>query len=173
MLDFAENYSFLVQDASPGFHWNKSQATIHPFVIHYVDGRGKLAHKSYACIYKWPQLRITQLRCTVFYFHGHYVSKEFPFLHKVLYFSDGSAAQYKKLKNLINLIVHQSNFHIHAEFFCHHGKNACDGVGGTIKRLAAHASLQYPFWNQILTPKQLSDFAEANWWYHLRFLWAL
>ena len=103
------------------------------------------------------------------YFHGHYVSKEFPFLHKVLYFSDGSAAQYKKLKNLINLIFHQSNFHIHAEFFCHHGKNACDGVGGTIKRLAVHASLQCPFSNQILTPKQLFDFAEVNWWCHLVF----
>ena len=27
-------------------------------------------------------------------------------------------------------------------FATSHGKNACDGVGGTIKRLAAHASLQ-------------------------------
>ena len=36
--DFAENYSFLVQDAAQGFHWNNSQATIHPFVIYYVDG---------------------------------------------------------------------------------------------------------------------------------------
>ena len=48
------------------------------------------------------------------------------------------------------------------EFFCHHGKNACDRVGGTIKRLATHTSLQHPFSNQILTPKQLFDFAEAN-----------
>ena len=42
------------------------------------------------------------------------------------------------------------------------GKDACDRVGDTIKRLAAHASLQHPFSNQSLTPKQLSDFAEAN-----------
>ena len=48
------------------------------------------------------------------------------------------------------------------EFFCHHGKNACDGVGGTIKRLAAHVSVQYPFSNQILAPEQLFDLAEAN-----------
>ena len=47
-------------------------------------------------------------------------------------------------------------------FATSHGRNACDGVGDTIKRLAAHASLQRPFSNQILTPKQLFDFAEAN-----------
>ena len=49
------------------------------------------------------------------------------------------------------------------EFFAKlDGKNACDRVGDTIKRLAAHASLQRPFSDQILTPKQLFDFAEAN-----------
>ena len=50
VLDFAENYSFLIQDAAQGFHWKNSKATIHPFVIYYVDGSGKLAHKSYLCI---------------------------------------------------------------------------------------------------------------------------
>ena len=50
VLDFAENYSFLVQDAAQGFHSNDSQATIHPFVIYYVDGSDELAHKSYLCI---------------------------------------------------------------------------------------------------------------------------
>ena len=46
------------------------------------------------------------------------------------------------------------------EFFATlHRKNPCGRVGGTIKRLA---SLQHPFSNQILTPKQLFDFAEAN-----------
>ena len=43
-----------------------------------------------------------------------------------------------------------------------HGKNACDRVGGSIKRLAAHANLQRLFSNQILTPKKLFVFAEAS-----------
>ena len=43
-----------------------------------------------------------------------------------------------------------------------HGKNACNGVGGSIKRLAAHANLQRLFSNQIFTPKKLFVFAEAN-----------
>ena len=29
--DFSVNYSFVVQDAAQGFHWNNSQATVHPF----------------------------------------------------------------------------------------------------------------------------------------------
>ena len=41
-------------------------------------------------------------------------------------------------------------------------KNASDGVGGTIKGLAAHASLQRPISNQILTPLQLFEFANVE-----------
>ena len=41
-------------------------------------------------------------------------------------------------------------------------KNASDGVGGTIKRLAAHASFQRPISNQILTPLQLFEFVNVE-----------
>jgi hypothetical protein len=34
LCDFAENYSFVLQDEAQGFHWNNAQATIHPFVIY-------------------------------------------------------------------------------------------------------------------------------------------
>ena len=44
-------------------------------------------------------------------------------------------------------------------FATSHGKNACDGVGGTVKRLAAHANLQRAKQKQILTPRQLYEFA--------------
>ena len=43
-------------------------------------------------------------------------------------------------------------------FATSHGKGPCDGVGGTVKRLAARTSLQRPYDKQILTPKQLYDF---------------
>ena len=43
-----------------------------------------------------------------------------------------------------------------------HGKGACDGVGGTVKRLAARASLQRPYDQQIMTPRQLFDWASSN-----------
>ena len=37
VLDFAVNYLFVIQDCAHGFHWNNSQANIHPFVLYYVD----------------------------------------------------------------------------------------------------------------------------------------
>ena len=35
MVDFAENFSFVVQDEIQAFHWNKLQATLHPIVMYY------------------------------------------------------------------------------------------------------------------------------------------
>lgn len=37
--DFAENYSFIVQDEVQSFHWTTCQATLHPFII-ITNGRG-------------------------------------------------------------------------------------------------------------------------------------
>ena len=45
LVDFAENYAFVVQNEVQGFHWNKSQCTLHPAVIYYKsrkDGRLEL-----------------------------------------------------------------------------------------------------------------------------------
>ena len=42
LLDFAENYSFIIQDSVQGQHWNNSQATLHPFAVYYrKDGDTK------------------------------------------------------------------------------------------------------------------------------------
>jgi hypothetical protein len=35
LCDFAENYSFVLQDEAQGFHWNNAQATIHQLVIYF------------------------------------------------------------------------------------------------------------------------------------------
>jgi hypothetical protein len=69
-------------------------------------------------------------------------------LKKIVYFSDGSADQYKNRKTLLNIICHNENSGVPAErhfFATSHGKRAYDGVGGTLKRLAAKASLQRPY----------------------------
>lgn len=165
VLDFAENYSFVVQDAAQSFHWNNSQATIHPFVIYFADKDGKIGHRCYACISDHRTHDTVTVFSFLKHFHEKYISQEFPFVHKIIYFSDGSAAQYKNFKNLTNLIFHYDDFGVQAEwnfYATSHGKNACDGVGGTIKRIAARVSLQRPYEDQILTPKQLFDFAKSN-----------
>ena len=61
--------------------------------------------------------------------------------------------------------MYKKVFEIKAEwhFFAKsHGKNACDRVGRTLKRLAAHASLQRAIHDQILNPHQLYDFGKRE-----------
>ena len=41
-------------------------------------------------------------------------------------------------------------------------QNTCDGIGGTVKHLAARASLQHTTENHILTPTQLFDWCSKN-----------
>ena len=50
----------------------------------------------------------------------------------------------------------------HFFFATSHGKWPCDGIGGTVKTLAAKDSLQRPYCEQIMTPRQLFQFAEDN-----------
>jgi hypothetical protein len=73
------------------------------------------------------------------------VSDVLPYLKKVYYFSDGASSQYKDCKNFLNLCYHAEEFHVAAEwnsFATLHGKNPCDGTGGTVKQLVVYARLQ-------------------------------
>jgi hypothetical protein len=68
-----------------------------------------------------------------------------PDISKIYYFSYGASAQYKNKNNFINFWHHNTDSGLNAEwhfFATSHGKGPCDGVGGTIKCLAAHSSLQ-------------------------------
>lgn len=159
ILDFAENYSFTVQDAAQGFHWDNSQATLHPFVAYFKDRDDKLIHCSMCVVSDHLQhstVAVHRFQQAVL----QYMKLLCPYLTKVFYFSDGAASQYKNFKNFANLVYHKDDFGLDAQwhfFATSHGKNACDGVGGTIKREAAKASLQAVTTGHILTPKQLYE----------------
>ena len=168
ICDFAENYSFVLQDEVQGFHWNTSQATIHPFVVYHRfpvgdDKSNSLKEISYVIISD----RLKHDTVAVYHFQAmlmRFLKEQFT-LTKVFYFSDGAASQYKNRKNFLNIANHKADFGIHAEwhfFATSHGKGPCDGVGGTVKRLAARASLQRPYDDQIQTPIQLFDWAQQN-----------
>ena len=163
-VDFSENYAFILQDAAQGFHWNNAQATIHPFVAYYIDSE-KLCHLSYVVVSDCMHHDTAAFHLFQKNFITFLKTKLPSFPEKMYYFSDGAAAQYKNCKNFINLCYHEADFGIHAEwhfFATSHGKSACDGVGGTVKRLAAKASLQRPYDQQIMTPRQLYDWALEN-----------
>ena len=164
VADFSENYSFVLQDAAQGFHWNNAQATVHPFVIYYRHSEEE-RHLSYVVISDC----LHHDTVAVYLFQKSMIA----FLKRVLpsspkkivYFSDGAASQYKNRKNFINLCNHEADFGIQAEWHfsaTSHGKGASDGVGGTVKRLAARASLQRPYEQQIMTPLQLFEWASES-----------
>ena len=93
-----------------------------------------------------------------------FLKSKFSQIFKLYYFSDGASTQFKNRKNFINLCKHAKDFDILAEcnfFATSHGKGACDGVGGTVKRLAACASLR-PYSDQIMTPHQLFEWCSQN-----------
>lgn len=46
-------------------------------------------------------------------------------------------------------------------FATSHGKGACDGIGGSVKRSAYRASLQRPVDDQITTPIKLLNWAKG------------
>ena len=165
LCDFSENYSFVLQDAVQGFHWNNEQATIHPFVCYYrPQNLQQFHHLSYVVI---SDCR-THDTIAFHVFQKHLIAllkNHIGSLEKMYYFSDGAASHYKNKKNFMNVCHHKSDFQVAAEwhfFATSHGKGPCDGIGGSLKRLAARSSLQRPYEEQIMTPKDLFDWAEKN-----------
>lgn len=159
--DFSENYSVVLQDEAQSYHWTNQQVTIHPFVI-YFKGESKIEHINYVVISDC----LEHNTAAVYTFQKKlisYLSSKFQkFPQKIFYFSDGSSAQYKNKKNFLNLCFHEIDFKVKAEWHfsaTSHGKGPCDGVGGSVKRLAARASLQRPYEDQIQTPRQLFEWA--------------
>ena len=164
--DFSENYSFIVQDAAQGFHWDNSQCTLHPFVVHWREEESdSTCHQSYcfisdgtkhntAMVHAFLRRLIPEIRGKV------------QRLKKIHYFTDGCAAQYKNKYNFVNVCHHEKDFEgVSCEwhfFATSHGKGACDGIGGTAKRATYHESLRRPLSDQILTAEAMFEFLSTK-----------
>jgi len=161
--DFAENYSFIVQDAAQGFHWENSQCTVHPFVVYFKDHSSqKLCHNSFCFLSDSTNHNTVMVHTFISKLLSH-IKVTIPNLRKIHYFSDGCAGQYKNRYNFINLCHHEEDFGLSCEwnfFATSHGKNACDGIGGTVKRATARASLHRTISRQIVTPVDMFKFCE-------------
>ena len=165
ILDFSENYSFVVQDAVQGFHWNNTQSTIHPIAIYYKEPNEDVCKICCMCVISDC---MTHDAITVHSFIKvalKYLTQIRPQLSKLYYFTDGAASQYKNFKNINNLLYHERDFGLEAEwhfFATSHGKNACDGIGGTVKREASRASLKAVTSGQIINTEQLFEWCNLN-----------
>ena len=169
--DFSENYSFVVQDAVQGWHWDASQATVHPFVAYFREGEN-VVHQSFCFISDGLKHNAAMVHCFV---HDLIpaLKARIPGLKKIHYWSDGCAAQYKNRFNFVNICSHHDDFEVECDwhfFGTSHGKNSCDGIGGTVKRATARESLARTHHGQILTAQALYDFLSEKFVSDIRFL---
>ena len=143
LCDFAENFSFVIQDEIQSYHWSQNQATLHPIVIYYKTD-DTITHQSFCFISDEVHHDTTMVYSIQKMFITH-IKRHFPKITKVEYFSDGCAAQYKNKYNFTNLCMHEHDFGLSAEwnfFATAHGKSPCDGIGGSVKRVTAVESLK-------------------------------
>ena len=118
--------------------------TLHPFVGYYKD-EDILKHVNFVSISECNIHDSVSVHLFITQFLSH-IKEKLPMINKIIYYSGGGcAAQYKNCKNFLNLCHHNEDFGMDAEwnfFATSHGKGPCDGLGGTVKHLAAKARLQ-------------------------------
>lgn len=109
VLDFSENYKYIVQDVSQAFYFNNTQCTVFP-VIYYYKKNSELKHMSLvflsdsthhdtAAIYTEQKLLISHV-------------KEGLHVKKIIYFSDGAKQHFKNKFQMVNLIHHEEDFSV-------------------------------------------------------------
>ena len=154
ILDFSENFKFLVQDEVQGFHWNGLQCTMHPVAIYSKSNENKLIETS-ICFISYDLNHDVCLVYQILSDTVKFVKQDMnPNVSMIHYFSDGCAGQYKNCKNVINICFHKKDFFTNCSwnfFATSHGKSPCDAIGGTVKRITAKASFQRTIEKQILS----------------------
>ena len=162
-LDFRENFKYVIQDDIQQRFWYQSAVTLHP-VMFYVKNNDKLIHKNY-CIFSDDLKHDVPMVKTFIKKILQYIKDEFTSVKKVEFFSHGCGGQYKNCE-VFNFLYHcQQNYNLLITwnfFTTAHGKSACDGIGGIIKRLATIESLKRPYNNHIISLIELLKFCHEN-----------
>ena len=104
--DFAENFSFIVQDEIQGYHWNNQQCSLHSIVLYYPR-----ENESICFISDDPRHDVNfvykVMKDTIKYICDNITET---LSTKVHYFFDGCAGQCTNCKNFLNLSLHNSDF---------------------------------------------------------------
>ena len=161
--DFAEHYSFLVQDEIQGYHWNKSQCSLHPVAV-CISSSDNLVESS-LCILSEDLNHDVTFVYIVIKETVVFIKKELnPSMKILYYFSDGWAAQYKNCKHFVILCHHLTDFSIDCMWnvFAAGHKKSCDGIRGTVKRLTARANFRRPISSRILSARTMFEFCQCS-----------
>ena len=119
----------MLQDAAQGFHWNNSQATIHPFVTYYRES-GKLEYVSYVIIsdclhHDTIAMHLFQKNLVQF------LQGKFSKVDKILFFR-WICSSVQKSKNFVNLCNHKEDFGVQAEWHFYATSVGKDHVMGLV-----------------------------------------
>ena len=112
LLDFAENY--IAQDAVQGYHWNNSQATLHPFVVYHKDEEGQKLKVINYCVLSDCLKHSASTVHSFQYVALQNLKEHLPNLTFCIYFSDGAPNQYKYFQNIANLNYHYTDYELKA-----------------------------------------------------------
>lgn len=159
--DFSENYSIRQQREIMPAHWATNGVTIFTVMVYYRATIGeKIQFISYAIVsdelchdkksvYSYNKWVLENIKTKL----------ENPIL-KVHHWSDGVASQFKNKYNFQNLLYHQLDFGVTADwsfFATAHGKGPIDGIGGEVKRQVWRSVLQGK--DVVVNAKDFADVA--------------
>ena len=104
--DFAENFSFIVQDEIQAYHWNNQQCSLHPIVLYYRKENESDLVLASVCftsddLKQDVNFVYNVMKDTVKYIRDNITE----ILFDGYYFSDGYAGQYKNCKNFLNFCL--------------------------------------------------------------------
>jgi hypothetical protein len=94
LCNFADNYSSVLQYEIPGFQWNNTQAAVYPFVI-YVKKSVAIGTEHEYVVMISDCLKHDSILVNTFQW------QLMKFIEKIVYFSNGSTAQYKSRKRFV------------------------------------------------------------------------
>ena len=140
-MDFAENYTCQSLEEVHSAYWNASMVTLHPAVAYYHSEDGPLSHKSRVFVSD----KLGHNSATVYAFLKELISNlktMLPNLKHIHYYTDSPISQYRNKTIFYLLSRHEELFDVTTSwnyFEAGHGKGPCDGVGGSVKRMANEA----------------------------------
>ena len=142
-MEFAENFTCVSTDAVQSAYWNQATVTLHPCVVYYKDGE-QLKHTSYVYVshlnYHNSSMVITILKALMKKDLQALISEKG--IQMVHYITDSPFSQYHNRLMSDAVANHKYFFGIEARwkyFESGHGKGPCDGIGGSVKRMAEQA----------------------------------
>ena len=137
-MDYSENYSCMYQDEISAVYYDKHQITIHPMVVYYIDESGNQQHFSRVGVTKEKSHTIATTLAFLKEIQPK-LKEKLPDLQTVHYITDSPSSQYRNKSAAALLANHHIMFGTTSTWHwleAGHGKGPCDGIGGSVKKMA-------------------------------------